>query len=115
MKQELKLILLNQYIGAIAIGYLIARGFEAFFAAFMPAINSTLRQFLSGAREVNDITLKEYLFSNLVLTAFYFFAAYLLALWLYSKSSDAHEPEPLENSTDCDNSSITHDPPVSAV
>jgi hypothetical protein len=30
MKQQLKTFLLNQYIGAIAIGYLFARGTEAF-------------------------------------------------------------------------------------
>ncbi len=115
MKEEFKLILLNQYIGAIAIGYLIARGFEAFFGAFMPAINSVLRHLLSGTREVRDITLQEYLFSNLILTAFYFMAAYLLALWLYAKPSIDHELDAVEESVAEDDSSVTNDPPLSAV
>jgi hypothetical protein len=38
--KKLKIILLNQYIGAIAIGYLVARGIEACVAAFMPAFGS---------------------------------------------------------------------------
>jgi len=98
MKQELKVILVNQYIGAIAIGYLIGRGFEAFFSAFMPAINSMLRQVLSGNRELRDTTIQLYLVSNVLLTAFYFLAAYLLALWLYSKPSEATKVEPIDNS-----------------
>jgi hypothetical protein len=98
MNQALKAILLNQYIGAIAIGYLIGRGFEAFFAAFMPAINSMLKQVLSGNRELRDTTIQLYFVSNVLLTAFYFLAAYLLALWPYSKPSAATEAEPIDNS-----------------
>jgi hypothetical protein len=97
MRQELKVVLLNQYIGAIAIGYLIGRGFEAFFAAFMPAINSMLRQVLSGNRELHDTTIELYFISNVILTAFYFLVAYLLALWLYSKPPEAKQPEPIDN------------------
>ncbi len=96
MKQQLKVILLNQYIGAIAIGYLIARGFEAFFAAFMPAINSMLRQVFSGNRELRDTTIQLYFISNVTLTAFYFLVAYLLALWLYSKPSEGTEAETID-------------------
>jgi quinol-cytochrome oxidoreductase complex cytochrome b subunit len=99
MKQELRVILLNQYIGAIAIGYLIGRGFEAFFAAFMPVINSGLRQLLSGSREIHDVTLRQYFLSNVILTGFYFLAAYLLALWLYSKPAETAETVPRDGPT----------------
>ena len=46
--KKLKIILLNQYIGAIAIGYLVARGIEACVGAFMPAFNALLTKFLTG-------------------------------------------------------------------
>lgn len=72
---------------------MIARGFEAFFAAFMPAINSMLRQVFTGNRELHDATIQQYFISNVILTAFYFLAAYLLALWLYSKPSESTEAQ----------------------
>jgi hypothetical protein len=87
MMQQVRTILLNQYIGAIAIGYLIGRGFEAFFASFIPAFNTILTEVLRGREFVGDpwIAARVSLVSNLVLTGFYFVFAFLLASWLYGK------------------------------
>ena len=80
-------ILRNQYIGAIAIGYLIGRGFEAFFASFMPAFNTMLTEVMRGREFVEDpwVAARVSLISNLFLTGFYFVFAFLLASWLYWK------------------------------
>jgi len=87
MMQQVRTILRNQYIGAIAIGYLIGRGFEAFFASFMPAFNTMLTEVLRGREFVGDpwVAARVSLVSNLVLTGFYFVFAFLLASWLYGK------------------------------
>jgi hypothetical protein len=87
MMQQVRTILLNQYIGAIAIGYLIGRGFEAFFASFIPAFNTILTEVLRGREFVGDpwIAARVSLVSNLVLIGFYFVFAFLLASWLYGK------------------------------
>ena len=95
---KLKIILLNQYIGAIAIGYLFARGIEVFFGAFMPAFNTVLTQLLTGTdlgKNYWTTTVRGQMISNLVLTSVYFLIAYTLALWLYSKPVD-DAPETVE-------------------
>jgi hypothetical protein len=48
--KKLKIILRNPYIGAIAIGYLVARGIEACVGAFMPAFNALLTNVLDWQR-----------------------------------------------------------------
>lgn len=85
--RQVRTILLNQYIGAIAIAYLIGRGFEAFFASFMPAFNTMLTEVLRGREFVEDrwVAARVSLVSNLVLTGLYFVFAFLLASWLYGK------------------------------
>jgi hypothetical protein len=96
MKQQLKVILLNQYIGAIAIGYLIARAIEAFLGAFMPTFNTVLTQFLTGESTKSYAkVLQGTLISNLVLASLYFGIAYFLALWLYAKRPEISEDEPI--------------------
>ena len=96
MKQQLKVILLNQYIGAIAIGYLIARGIEAFVGAFMPTFNTALTQFLTGeSTKSYSKVLQGTLISNLVLTGLYFAIAYFLALWLYAKPTEINDDQPI--------------------
>jgi hypothetical protein len=69
--KKLKTILLNHYIGAIAIGYLVARGIEACVGAFMPAINALLTKFLTGnapERSYWTGVVSGSMISNLVLT-----------------------------------------------
>ena len=93
--KQLRVILLNQYIGAIAVGYLIARGIEAFLGAFMPTFNTVLTQFLIGeSTKSYSKVLQGTLISNLVLTGLYFAIAYFLALWLYAKPPEISEDEP---------------------
>jgi len=91
--QHFKTILLNQYIGAIAIGYVIGRGIEAFLAAFMPIFNVLLTQAVRGRSLVEDpfIAARVSLMSNLLLAGLYFVVAFLVASWLYAKpmSDDA--------------------------
>jgi hypothetical protein len=91
--QHLRTILLNQYIGAIAIGYLIGRGIEAFLAAFMPIFNVFLTQAVRGRSLVEDpfVAVRVSLISNLLLAGLYFLIAFLVASWLYAKpiSDDA--------------------------
>jgi Na+-driven multidrug efflux pump len=84
--QQIRTILLNQYIGAIATGYVIGRGIEALFAGFMPAFNTLLAEAL-GRRFVEDpwVAARVSLVSNLILAGLYFLVAFLLASWLYSK------------------------------
>jgi hypothetical protein len=94
--KKLKIILLNQYIGAIAIGYLFARGVEVFFGSFMPAFNGALTQFLTGTdlgKSYWSDTVRGSMISNLILTGVHLFVAYTLALWLYSKPVDDAESE----------------------
>ncbi len=87
MLKKFRAILLEHYIGAIAIGYLIGRGFEAFFASFMPILNIKLTEVVGGRRLIDEAltNARISLISNLILTAFYFFAAFLLAVWLDEK------------------------------
>lgn len=94
--KKLKIILLNQYIGAIAIGYLVARGIEACVAAFMPAFNALLTKFLTGQRtrkklldgrgsRINDFEFG----SNGVVSC----KRVPIAVWLYTKPVEDSEPE----------------------
>jgi hypothetical protein len=94
MKERLKILLLNQYIGAIAIGYLVGRGIEVFIGAFMPAFNNVLTQWLTGTSR-NDywVVARGSMISNLVLAGLYFVIAFLFALWLYEKPVLETEPE----------------------
>lgn len=87
MMRQLKTILLNQYIGAIAIGYMIGRGVEASLAAFMPTFNAILTQALRGQPFVEDplLTARVSLISNLFLAGLYFLIAFLAVSWLYAK------------------------------
>jgi len=94
--KKLKIMLLNQYIGAIATGYLVARGFEAFLGAFMPAFNTLLTKFLTGTDLGSSFwneTIRGTMISNLVLSGSYFLVAYIFALWLYTKPVEDAEPE----------------------
>ena len=87
MKEQLKTILLNQYIGAIAIGYLVGRGIEAVVGGFMPGINAALTTILTGGSAGKDYwtgVVRGSLLSNLILSAFYFGISFLFASWLYS-------------------------------
>jgi riboflavin transporter FmnP len=95
MKQRLKTILLNQLVGAIAIGYLIARGIEAFIGAFMPAFNALLTQWLTGTNLKYDSRdmVRASMISNLVLTSLYLLIAYVFALWLYAKPVEGTDSE----------------------
>jgi len=94
MKQQLKVILLNQYIGAIAIGYLIGRGVEAFLGGFMPTLNAVLTHFVTGeSTKSYSHVLQVTLISNLVLAGLYFGIAYSLAMWIYAKSPEISELE----------------------
>jgi hypothetical protein len=84
---QIKTILLNQYIGAIAIGYLVGRGFEAFFAGIMPALNTMLTEAFRGRTYIGQepwIVARVSLVSNLLLTGLYFAAAFFMASWLYA-------------------------------
>jgi hypothetical protein len=93
--KQLRVILLNQYIGAIAIGYLFGRGVEAFLAGFMPTFNTALTQFLTGENTKSYVkVLQGTLISNLVLAGLYFVIAYFLALWLYAKPPEISPDEP---------------------
>jgi fructose-specific phosphotransferase system IIC component len=97
--KKLKIILLNQYIGAIAIGYLVARGIEMCVGAFMPAFNALLTEFLTGnapERSYWTGVVRGSMISNLVLTGVYFLIAYLFALWLYAKPVEDSEPEAVD-------------------
>ena len=94
--KKLKIILLNQYIGAIATGYLVGRGLEAFLGAFMPAFNTLLTKFLTGTdpgRSFWNEAIRGTMISNLVLSGAYFLLAYVFALWLYDKPVENVEPE----------------------
>jgi len=94
--KRLKIILLNQYIGAIAIGYLVGRGIEVFMGAFMPAFNASLTELLTGnAPERNywNGVVRGSMVSNLFLSGFYLVVAYALALWLYGKPVDDNQQE----------------------
>jgi hypothetical protein len=94
--KKLKIILLKQYIGAIAIGYLVARGIEACVGAFMPAFNALLTKFLTGnapERSYWTGVVRGSMISNLVLTGLYLVSAYLFAVWLYTKPVEDSEPE----------------------
>lgn len=95
MRHQLKILLINQYIGAIAVGYLVARGIEAFIGAFMPTFNMVLTEFLSGASVARDYrtTVRGSMISNLVLTASYLLIAYIFALWLYVKPIEETKSE----------------------
>ncbi len=90
LMQQIRTILLNQYIGAIAIGYLIGRGFETLFGSFMPAFNTKLVLVLGSGTYGEDLwtNARVAFISNLVLASIYFFTALLLALWLYGESSN---------------------------
>jgi glycerol uptake facilitator-like aquaporin len=88
---QLRTMLLNQYIGAIAIGLLVARCFETFVGAFMPAFNAILTQFLTGTSMGKDYwkgTVRGSMISNIVLTAIFLLIAYLLSSWLYTKPEE---------------------------
>lgn len=88
MTNRLKTILLNQYIGAIAIGYLVARGIEIFLGAFMPAFNAVLSQWLTGTdmgKQYWNETVRGSMIPNLFLTTLHLLIAYGLALWLYDQ------------------------------
>jgi hypothetical protein len=93
VRQQIKTILLNQYIGAIAIGYVIGRGIEAFLSAFMPTFNAILTEAVRGRPFVEDpfVGARVALISNLFMAGLYFFIAFLLGSWLYAKpaSDDA--------------------------
>jgi len=94
--KRLKIILLNQYIGAIAIGYLVGRGIEVFMGAFMPTFNALLGELLTGntpERSYWNGVVRGSMLSNLFLTGFYLLIAYTLALWLYGKPVDDNGPE----------------------
>jgi hypothetical protein len=94
--RQFKAILLNQYIGAIAIGYIAGRGVEAILSAIMPTMNVMLTETLSNRRVVEDLwsTARLSLVSNLILGGMYFFVAYLLGLWLYSKPEESASSGP---------------------
>jgi hypothetical protein len=83
---QVKTILLNQYVGAIAIGFIVGRGIEAFVAAFMAPINAVLTEILGGKLgEDSVVATRASLISNLVLAGLFFLVAFLLASWLYAK------------------------------
>jgi hypothetical protein len=88
MKTRLKIILLNQYIGAIAIGFLVARAIEVFVGAFMPAFNALITQWLTGTdmgKQYWSETVRGSMISNLVITVLFLLIAYAFASWLYGK------------------------------
>jgi hypothetical protein len=87
VRQKVRTILLNQYIGAIAIGYIVGRGIEALLAAFMPTFNALLTDALRGRALVEDpfAGARLSLISNLFLAGLYFLIAFLLGSWLYAK------------------------------
>jgi hypothetical protein len=85
---QLRNILLNQYIGAIAIGYLFGRGTEAFLGGLMPTVNQLLTEIVSGHRFIGSSAWTEArisLISNLFLSGLCYAIAYFMASWLYSK------------------------------
>ena len=84
----------KHYIGAIAVGYLVARGVEAFFGAFMPTFNSLLTEALTGTkveRTYWQSNVRGMMISNLVLTAAYFTVAFLMGSWLYEERVEVEE------------------------
>ena len=83
---RVKTILLNQYVGAIAIGFIVGRGIEAFVAAFMTPFNAVLTEALGGKLGEDSLAAtRTSLISNLVLAGLFFLVAFLLASWLYAK------------------------------
>lgn len=89
---RLKAVLLNQYIGAIATGYLLARGVEAFWGCLMPAFNAFVTQMLTGTslgRDYWSSTVRAAMVSNITLAGLYLLSAYLLATWLYARQEEA--------------------------
>jgi hypothetical protein len=83
-------ILTSHYIGAIATGYVIGRGFEALFAAVMPVVNVMLAEILGNGRFTEDRWSNAELsfISNIFLTGLYFVTAYLMGRWLYKSPED---------------------------
>jgi uncharacterized membrane protein len=85
---QLKTILLNQYIGAIAIGYLFGRGTEAFLGGLMPTVDELLTEIMTRHRFVGSSAWSQArisLISNIFLSGLYYAFAYFVASWLYSK------------------------------
>jgi len=87
----LKEVLADSYIGAIATGYIIGRGFESLFSAFMPAINVILAEAFTSRRLAEDpwASARFSFISNILLTGMYFAVAYLLGSWLYPTNPKA--------------------------
>ena len=98
--QQIRRLLLTQYIGAIAIGYLLGRGTEAFFAAFMPILNTILAGAFRDREFMRDPwpAVRVSLIANLALTFLYYFFAYVFASWLYpgsvapAQTSESRDP-----------------------
>ncbi len=89
--KKLRFVLLNQYIGAIAIGLLIARSVDVFLGALMPAFNTLLTQLLTGTSMGQDYwngAVRGAMISNVVLTGIYLLIAYLFSSWLYTKPAE---------------------------
>ena len=84
--ERLKAILVKQYIGAIATGYIVGRGVESGFAGIMPAVNLILAEALGNPRQSETIwsNVLFSFFSNFLLAGMYFLVACIFALWLYS-------------------------------
>ncbi|HXZ39863.1 MAG TPA: hypothetical protein VEG68_03920 [Terriglobales bacterium] len=92
---QLRAVMLNQYIGAIAIALLVARSIETFVGAFMPAFNALLTQLLTGASMGKDYwsgTVRGSMISNIVLTGIFLLIAYLLSSWLYAPTGKEAAP-----------------------
>lgn len=93
--QSLHKLLRSHYIGAIATGYLLARGVEALIGAFMPALNAVISKAVVGSTAPGlEKALQASFVSNTLLAAVYFATAYLLGTWVYRERD--RQPQELE-------------------
>jgi len=98
MKQQLKTILLNQYIGAIMIAILWVQGIVAIATVLGDPIYLLLEKILHSSNARLDAPTSLLSASALVLTLIRvllnFLIGYLIALWLYAEEKPAQASEP---------------------